>query len=109
MLLPELNDASLSGFLGSFDRPAVLVFHARWSKPARTMLPVVAELAESYEGLLSFALVDADNAQEAMHRFGILSLPTYLFINRGRVVERFIGLQTKEHLGELLEAGMQKV
>jgi len=109
MQLPELNDATLSAFVAASEQPVVLVFHARWSKPARTMLPVVTELAESYDRLLSFALVEADASPHALFRYGVLSLPSYVLLSRGRVVERYIGLQTKEHLAELLEAGIQGV
>ena len=109
MQLPDLNDATLPAFVGAAEQPVVLVFHARWSKPARTMLPVVADLAENYDRLLSFALVDADASPQALYRYGVLSLPSYLLLSRGRVVGRYIGLQTKERLAELLEAGIQRV
>jgi thioredoxin 1 len=109
MPLDDLTDGALSSFLAGSQLPAVLVFHAAWSKPARTMLPLVEELAEGYEHMLRFARVNSDASPQAVDRFGVLSVPTFLVIKRGRVVDRFIGLMTKEKLTERLEASLAKL
>ena len=107
--LHEYNDAALAGLLSTDGPPVFVLVYAPWSKPARTMLHVVDELVPAYSGLLRFALINADTARESVARHGVLSLPSYLMLRRGRLVDRFIGLQTKERLVELIEAGFQKV
>lgn len=109
MPLDDLTDGGLAAYLASSQLPAVLVFHAAWSKPARTMLPVVDELAEGYEHMLRFAKVNSDFNPQAVDRYGVLSLPTFLVLKRGRVVDRFIGLMTKEKLTERIEASLAKL
>jgi thioredoxin 1 len=108
MKLTELTDASLKAYLGESARPTVLVFHSTWSKPARTMVPVVKDVAESYGELVRFALVNAEGAPDALNRFGILSLPSYLLFKNGRLADRFIGLLTKETLTERIEKSLAK-
>lgn len=109
MALTELTDASVQPYLGESQLPAVLVFHAAWSKPARTMLPVVEEVAGDYEHMLRFATINSDYNPHAVDRFGVLSLPTFLVVKRGKVVDRFIGLLTKERLTERIEASLAKL
>jgi thioredoxin 1 len=109
MPLDDLTDGTLAGYLDSSQLPAVLVFHAAWSRPARTMLPVVDDLSGDYEHMLRFAKVNSDFNPQAVNRYGVLSLPTYLVVKRGRVVDRFIGLLTKEKLLERIEASLAKL
>jgi len=109
MKLNELNDLSLSAFINAADTPAVLTFHAPFSRPARTMLPVISDVAESYEGVVRFALVNTDHAQRTVDRLGILSLPTYVVYKDGKVISRFIGLLTKEKLVERVEQCLQQL
>jgi thioredoxin 1 len=105
----DMTDSALPRFLAEAPQPVVLVFHSRGSKPARTTLPLLAELAEEYDGVLQFALADAEVTRDSLDEYGILSLPTYLIFRRGRLVDRFIGLHSKEKLRERLEASLREV
>jgi thioredoxin 1 len=108
MKLTELNDRSLTDFVQKTRIPLLVTFTAAWSKPSRTMYSVLEELAGQYDSVVSFAVVDADNSRQALDEFGILSLPTYLFMHNGRVVDRFIGTLTKEKLTDRLEQDLLK-
>ena len=108
MKLRELNDNSLQGYLNESGTPTLVTFHAAWSKPARTMLSVIEELAESYKDMIRFALVDVDHSQNSLNRYGVLNLPTYLLFKRSREADRFIGLLTKEKLTEYIERCLQE-
>ena len=84
MELSQLTESSLTEFLSSNNQPAVLAFHAPWSKPSRMMLPIVHAVAQEYDGLARFGLVDADHTEKLLDHFGILSLPTFLVFKQGR-------------------------
>ena len=109
MKLTELSDANLKAYLAESGKPTVLVFHATWSKPARTMVSVVEDIAESYGDLVRFAMINAENAPDTLNRYGILSLPSYLIFKAGRLADRFIGLLTKETLTERIEKSLTKM
>ena len=107
--LKETSEADFLSMLSQDGPPVLAVFFARWSKPARTMLPVLEDILPEYQGVLRFALLNADGAPALLTRYGVLSLPTYLMFRRGKMTDRFIGLQSKERLMELIEEGLQKV
>lgn len=109
MKLLELTDANLPAYLAESGMPTVLVFHSNASKPARTVLPVVEELAKDYDGLVRFALVNTQSSGEAVDAYGILSLPTFLFFRSGRMTDRFIGLLTRDKFEERIESNLQRL
>ena len=109
MKLEELNDTNLGTYLLKGNEPTVLAFYASWSKPARTMLQVVEDVAEAYGEMVRFAVVDTDHAQDALNRYGILNLPTFLIFRNGELVDRFIGLLTKEKLTERIETSLARI
>lgn len=61
-------------------RPAVIDFYATWCGPCKATAPVVAALAEQYDGQVDFYKVDVDQQEELATVFGIRSIPTLLFI-----------------------------
>lgn len=107
MKLTELNGITLTGFLRQHTALSIITFHATYSQPARTMLPVLRELQDKYEGVVSFATVDAEQSPDLLDEFGILSLPCYLVFRNNREIDRFIGLLTKEKLTEKVERNLQ--
>jgi thioredoxin 1 len=110
--IPELNDSALQAFVAqaqALSQPMLLVFHARWSRPARTVLPLVEELAAEYDKLVRFALVDAAGAPEALDRFGILTLPSFIFLRGQRVTDRITGVHGRDMLEERLELNLRRL
>ena len=71
--------------------PVVVDFYADWCAPCRTAEPVLRELSESLAGRVKFAKVNVDESDRTTQSFGIHSIPTYLFVERGREKGREIG------------------
>lgn len=109
MALSQVNDDSLPGFLAASPAPALLCFFAQSSRPARSMLPVLEELSREYGRLVRFAAVDAEASATALDRYGILSLPSYIFIRGGKTTGRFIGAMARDTLVEKIEAALKEI
>lgn len=110
--IPELNDAALAAFVAQaqgLTQPVLLVFHARWSRPARTVLPLLEELAGEYDRLVRFALVDAAQAPDALDRYGVLTLPSFIFLRGQRVTDRFTGVHGRDMIVERLENNLRRL
>lgn len=71
---------------------AMVDFWAEWCGPCKMLSPAVEELAAQYEGRALVAKVNVDEEPDLARRFGIMSIPTVVFLKDGQEVERKVGL-----------------
>ena len=81
----------------SFKQPVLVDFWADWCEPCKTIMPMLAKLAEEYGGKFHLAKVNTEEQQELAAHFQIKSLPTMkLFVNGQPVDERMGALPESE-------------
>ena len=66
------------------------------------MGPVVHEIAEERSDI-TVCKVNVDDEFELASKFGIQGIPTLLFFNNGQVVNKSVGLISKEQIEDLIE------
>ena len=63
-------------------------FYADWCGPCKVIAPVYANLSKKHgiPGVLAFAKVNVDYAQDIARQYGISAMPTFMFFKDGKQV-----------------------
>jgi thioredoxin-like negative regulator of GroEL len=65
--------------------------------------PIVEQLAAEARGRYLIAKLNVDENPMTAAQFGIQSIPTLLIFKNGTLVDRMVGLQSKQAIAQLLE------
>ena len=80
------------------NQPLVVDFWATWCGPCRSIAPIVEEVAAEFEGKAVVGKCDTDENGDIAMQFGIMNIPTLVFIKNGELVDRHVGVIKKEEL-----------
>ena len=101
MAVVKINQENFEQEVLQAQMPVLLDFWAPWCGPCRELGPVVDELAEELSDV-KVAKVNVDEERELAKRYRIFSIPTVVVIKDGQVVNKSVGVQSKEELLAML-------
>ena len=90
--LCEFTDSNFSDEVLSSDLPVIVDFWAEWCGPCKMLTPIFETLAADYVGKIRMGKVNVDNNPQIAAKYGIVSIPSLLFFQGGKVVEQHTGL-----------------
>jgi thioredoxin 1 len=84
--------------------PVLVDFWAEWCGPCKAVAPIVDAVSKELEGTAKVGKVNIDEAGSLAQKYGVQSIPTFLFFKDGEVKETIVGARvTQDSLKTQLE------
>ena len=99
----EITDSNFEEVVLKSSKPVMVDFWAEWCGPCRMLGPIIEELSKEYDGKAVVGKVDVDSNQEFAAKFGVRNIPTVLTFKNGELVNRQVGVSSKNVYAENLD------
>lgn len=100
-MIKELTTENFKEEVAS-EQKTLVDFWAPWCGPCKMLSPIVDEIAEAATDF-KVGKVNVDEQMDIAREFSIAAIPTLLVFQNGKVINKSVGLLTKDEVLDLLK------
>ena len=85
---------------------AMVDFWADWCGPCKMLSPAIEDIARQYDGKVLVGKVNVDEEPELARQFGVMSIPTIVFLKNGQEFDRKVGVMPGGAFAAILDKNL---
>ncbi len=102
MSVKKITEKEFKEVIKNKEKKVLVDCYADWCGPCRMLSPIIDELAEEID-TCEFYKLNVDEEEKVAREYGIMTIPTLLIFKDSEVIDKSIGLRTKEELEEIIK------
>lgn len=83
------------------DRPVLIDFWTDWCGPCQMLTPIMEEVADELSDI-KVCKINVDEENSLAMQYGVMSIPTLLFVKDGKVIDTSVGLSSKAEILDMI-------
>lgn len=105
-LVKEISSAEFEGAVLKAAGTVIVDFWAPWCGPCKGIAPILEDLAQQYEGRISFLKVNIDENPETAEKYAIRSIPSLIVFKDGQIKDQMMGFPSPDVVTSFIERAL---
>ena len=106
MALLHLSDSNFKKEVLEANLPVLVDFWAPWCGPCKTIAPLLEELAKDFDSRIKIGKLNVEESPKTASHYGVMSVPTLIFVKKGKIIEQLVGVLSKANLKKKIEENL---